>query len=82
MFFRRIPDGGGYAIMAGVEQFDRLFQNLHFTEEDIAYPAAAAASRNPFSITCANLNSRAMYGPCRRVRRFSPANPLSPWPVP
>ncbi|MDO4270702.1 MAG: nicotinate phosphoribosyltransferase [Eubacteriales bacterium] len=37
MFFRRVPDGGGYAIMAGVEQLIDYFQNLHFTEEDLAY---------------------------------------------
>ena len=37
MFFRRVPDGGGYAIMAGVEQLIEYFNNLHFTEEDIAY---------------------------------------------
>ena len=37
MFFRRVPDGGGYAIMAGVEQLISYFKNLHFTEEDIAY---------------------------------------------
>ena len=37
MFFRRVPDGGGYAIMAGVEQLINYFQNLHFTEEDISY---------------------------------------------
>lgn len=37
MFFRRVPDGGGYAIMAGVEQLIDYFNNLHFTEEDIAY---------------------------------------------
>ena len=37
MFFRRVPDGGGYAIMAGVEQLIEYFNNLHFSEEDIAY---------------------------------------------
>ena len=37
MFFRRVPDGGGYAIVAGVEQLIEYFNNLHFTEEDIAY---------------------------------------------
>ena len=36
MFFRRVPDGGGYAIMAGVEQLIEYFNNLHFSEEDIA----------------------------------------------
>lgn len=37
MFFRRVPDGGGYAVMAGVEQLVHYFKNLHFTEEDIDY---------------------------------------------
>lgn len=37
MFFRRIPDNGGYAIMAGVEQLVQYLKNLSFTEEDIAY---------------------------------------------
>lgn len=37
MFYRRVPDGGGYAIMAGVEQLVEYFENLHFTDDDIAY---------------------------------------------
>ena len=37
MFFRRIPDNGGYAIMAGVEQLCQYLQNLSFSEEDIEY---------------------------------------------
>ncbi len=37
MFFRRVPDKGGYAIMAGLEQLIEYFNNLHFTEEDIKY---------------------------------------------
>ncbi len=37
MFFRRVPDGGGYAIMAGLAQFIEAMQNLSFTEDDIAY---------------------------------------------
>lgn len=37
MFFRRVPDGGGYAIMAGLQQFIEAVDNLHFTEDDIAY---------------------------------------------
>ena len=35
MFFRRIPDGGGLAIMAGVAQVIEYLENLSFTEEDI-----------------------------------------------
>ena len=37
MFFRRIPDGGGYAIMAGVEQVVDYLKNLKFEEEDIEF---------------------------------------------
>lgn len=37
VFFRRVPDGGGFAIAAGLEQVIDYIQNLHFTEEDIAY---------------------------------------------
>ena len=37
MFFRTIPDGGGYVIMAGVEQLVDYFRNLSFSKEDIDY---------------------------------------------
>ncbi len=37
MFFRRIPDKGGYAIMAGLEQLIEYMNNLKFTDEDIEY---------------------------------------------
>lgn len=37
MFFRRIPDGGGYCIMAGVQQLLEYMSNLKFTEVDITY---------------------------------------------
>ena len=37
VFFRTVPDGGGFAIAAGLEQIVRYIQDLHFSEEDIAY---------------------------------------------
>ncbi len=37
VFFRTIPDGGGFAIFAGLEQVIDYVQKLHFTEDDIAY---------------------------------------------
>lgn len=37
MFFRKIPDDGGYAIMAGLEQMIEYLNDLVFTERDIAY---------------------------------------------
>ena len=37
MFFRKVPDGGGYAIMAGVEQVIEYLNDLKFTDCDIEY---------------------------------------------
>ncbi len=37
MFFRKVPDGGGFAITAGLSQMIEYIKNLHFTEEDIEY---------------------------------------------
>ena len=37
MFFRRIPDEGGFAICAGLEQLIAYLKNLHFSPEDISY---------------------------------------------
>ena len=45
LFFRRCPDGGGFAIAAGLEQIIQYIQELHFDAEDIAY----LRGRNLFS---------------------------------
>lgn len=37
VFFRQIPDNGGYAICAGLEQVIDYVKNLKFEEEDIIY---------------------------------------------
>ncbi len=37
MFFRRVPDNGGYAIMAGLEQLIEYMNNLKFSDDDIKY---------------------------------------------
>ena len=37
VFFRSVPDGGGFAVAAGLEQVVDYLQNLTFDEEDIAY---------------------------------------------
>ncbi|MCD4713989.1 MAG: nicotinate phosphoribosyltransferase [Clostridiales bacterium] len=34
-FFRRVPDGGGFAITAGLEQFIDYIVNIEFSQEDI-----------------------------------------------
>ena len=45
VFFRRVPDQGGFAIAAGLEQVVEYIQDLHFGASDIAY----LRSRNIFS---------------------------------
>ena len=37
MFFRKVPDNGGFAIMAGVEQLIQYLKSLKFNDEDIEY---------------------------------------------
>ena len=37
VFFRDVPDSGGFAIAAGLEQIVDYVQHLHFDEEDIDY---------------------------------------------
>lgn len=45
MFFRKIPDNAGYALMAGVQQLIEYIEGLNFTAEDIEY----LRSKNMFS---------------------------------
>lgn len=37
MFFRKVPDNGGYVIMAGVEQLVDYLKNLTFDKQDIEF---------------------------------------------
>ena len=45
VFFRKVPDGGGFAIAAGLDQIIDYVLDLHYSEEDIAY----LRSKNLFS---------------------------------
>lgn len=45
VFFRQCPDGGGFAIAAGLEQIIQYIRDLHFEPEDIEY----LRCRNMFS---------------------------------
>ena len=45
MFFRTVPDNGGFAVMAGVEQLIDYLDGLKFTERDIKF----LRSKNCFS---------------------------------
>ena len=37
MFFRNVPDGGGFAIAAGLQQIIEYMQTLKFSAEDIDF---------------------------------------------
>ena len=37
LFFRKVPDNGGFAISAGLEQVMDYLENLHFDDNDIEY---------------------------------------------
>ena len=45
LFFRKCPDGGGFALAAGMQQIIHYVQDLHFGPEDIEY----LRGRNMFS---------------------------------
>lgn len=37
MFFRKVPDGGGFAVVAGLEQLIEYFKDLKFDDNDISF---------------------------------------------
>ena len=37
VFYRKNPDGGGFAVFAGLEQIVDYIENMHFGDDDIAY---------------------------------------------
>lgn len=45
LFFRKVPDNGGFAICCGLSQVIEYIKELHFSEEDIAF----LRSKNMFS---------------------------------
>ena len=76
VFFRTIPDNGGFAIFAGLEQLIDYLKNLSFTEEDIDYLRSKNCFSELSSIISAILNLRVTFGAFRKEPRFSRENPL------
>ena len=72
LFYRTVPDQGGFAIAAGLEQAVDYIRDLHFDDEDIAY--LRSSSTRASWTTCATSSSRATSGRCRRARPFSRAS--------
>ncbi len=48
VFYRKNPDGGGFAIFAGLEQVLDYLENLHFSADDIAYLRGLGIYREDF----------------------------------
>lgn len=54
MFFRRVPDDGGFAIMAGLEQLIDYLKNLSFSRGDVEYLRSLHLFREDFLNYLAN----------------------------
>lgn len=48
MFFRRVPENGGYAIMGGVEELVKFLSNIRFETEDLDYLASTGHFHKDF----------------------------------
>ena len=72
VFFRDIPDGGGFAIAAGLEQVIDYVKELHFTEEDIAF----LRSKQCFDEGFLTSTSAVIFGQFQREHRYSRMNRL------
>ena len=76
MFFRKVPDGGGFAIMAGVEQLIEYLKNLRFTAEDLDYLHSKKIFSPDFWSTWKTFSFPAMCGQYPKGRQFSLMNLL------
>ena len=48
VFFRKVPEDGGYAIMGGVEDLVNFLQETKFTEENLQYLASTGLFNSRF----------------------------------
>ena len=71
VYFRSVPDGGGFAIAAGLEQLIEYIEDLHFDEQDIAYLRGKGIFCENFWNICTTSASPAIFTPCRRGRPCS-----------
>lgn len=76
MFFRDVPDGGGFAIAAGLEQLIEYIDNIHFTDEDIEYLRAKQVFDEDFLQRLKTFRFTGDIWAIRREHLFSPASRL------
>ena len=77
MFFRTVPDGGGFAIFAGLEQLIEYIKDLHFTTDDIAFLREKNMFSEQFLDYLRGFISQVMSTPCRKGPLFSRGSRLS-----
>lgn len=76
MFFRRVPEDGGFAIMAGVEQIIEYIKEINFTVEDIEYLGVKEFLKRNFLNIWRILSLNVTYGQCLTVHRYFRASRL------
>ena len=76
VFFRNVPDNGGFAVCAGLEQLVQYIQNLHFDEEDIAFLREKGLFSEEFLDYLRHFRFTGTFGRCRRG---PPSSPGSRW---
>ena len=52
VYFRSVPDGGGYAIAAGLDQLIDYIEDLHFDQQDIDYLRGRGIFCEEFRLSC------------------------------
>ena len=67
VFFRNVPDNGGFAIAAGLDQIIEYIKELHFSAEDIEF----LRSKKIFANITKTSDLPAIFTPYPRVRLFS-----------
>ena len=75
VFFRSIPDGGGFAIAAGLEQVVQYIEDLRFDDEDIDYLRAKGVFDEEFLSFLRNFKFTGDIWPFPKVRPSSPVSP-------
>lgn len=74
VFFRKVPNGGGYAVMAGVDKIIEYIQNLKFDEEDIEFLRANGMSEEIIN----RLKNFKFHGSIKAIPDGTPVFPNEP----
>lgn len=74
VFFRSVPDGGGFAIAAGLEQIIDYIKSLRFSPRDIDFLKCKRIFKKNFWIISRALGFQAISAPCPRELPCFPAS--------